>query len=150
MEFALCPASLKIHQPLDSNEKNRWRTKKDISHLFSSLDWYFQNYSKIHFLPYFTCIIFVFHISAPEQWRVKQVALNVKFELKSFIHFYSSCQPPAPFFENASPCSHRNDCNLQCSTEYSYHLDLHMNNEYRRQKLSTSIHRTQENLLWMK
>ena len=86
--------------------KNRSRTEKDISHLFSSLDWYFQNYSKLHFLPYFTCIIFVFPISATEQWRVKQVALNVKVELKSFIHFYSSCQTLAHFFENAYPHVH--------------------------------------------
>lgn len=112
-------------------------------------DWYFQNYSKFHFLPYFTCILFVFRISATKQWRVKQVALNVMVELKSFIHFYTSCQSPAHFFENVSPCSHRNYYNLQCSPEYSYHLDLHKSYKHRRQKLSTSIRRTQENLLWI-
>jgi len=67
MEFALCAASLKIHQPLDLNEKNRARTEKDISHLFLSLDLYLQNYSKLHFLLYFTGNIFAFHISATEK-----------------------------------------------------------------------------------
>lgn len=128
-------------------QTNRSRIEKDISYLFSSFGWYFQNYIKLHFLSDFACVIFVFHISATKQWKAKQVALNVKVELKHFVHFYSSYQSPAHFFENVSPCSHRNDRNLQCSTEFSYHLYLHMNHKHRR--LSTSIHRTQENLLWI-
>jgi len=40
------------------------------------------------------------------------VALNVKVEVKSFIHFCCSYQSPIYIFESISPCSHRNDCDL--------------------------------------
>lgn len=111
---------------------------RDISHYLTL--WYFQNYSKLHYLSYFNCIIFVCCISATEQWRVKHVAWNVTAEFKSFI--FTSVPPVnlLPISLEMYPQVHSNACNLQSGTEYSCHLDLCMTHECSRQQLSTCLH----------
>lgn len=65
MEFVLCPASLKIHQPLDSNEKKK--DQEEGKTFLISPHPFTDTFSKLHFLLCFTCIMFAFHISATEQ-----------------------------------------------------------------------------------
>lgn len=92
----------------------RWksRLRTDISRLLSHLEWYFQNYSRRHYFPYFTCVIFVFYISATEQWRVKHAASNVTADFKSFIFTSVPHVNLLPLSLETCPHVHTNACNL--------------------------------------